>query len=163
MVTTSNSNEAVSLPMSRRERCAWVQLVTTLLVYVPYFVRIAMLIAHGNLEVSSMILPLVGMVGLQVVLTIIAGIVFIAPARSEPKDERDRALESRSLRAAYWVLASVGFALLVVAPVCDGLALVRHASSLLVMMLAGQGFLLCFVLAEAVRFGVLAYGYRRGF
>ena len=163
MVTTSHPTEDASLPMSRRERCAWVQFVSTLAVYIPYFAYVAVLISRGGLEVSSMIWPLVGAVALQIALTIVAGIVFIRPARREPKDERDRALEGRSLRAAYWVLAVAGFALLGVAPVCWGFVLVQHASPLLMLMLAGQGFLLCFVLAEAVRFGVLAMGYRRGF
>ncbi len=163
MTTTSSPIESTSNNVSQRERCAWIQLATTLVVYLPYFTYIAVLTSRGELEMSSMIWPLVGAVAVQIALTIVGILVFAVLVRSEPKDERDRALESRSLRVGYWVLSSTGFSLLVVAPACFGLPLIRHASPLLMLMLGSQGFLLCFLLAEVARFGVLAAGYRRGF
>ncbi len=163
MVTTSTSTEPPATSLSLREKCAWTNLGTTVAVYVPYFAYVGLLLGRGELRISTVLPPLLGAVVAQVALSILAFSLFAVPARREPKDERDLALEGRSLRGSYRVLVSLGFTLLVLAPAfCFG-PLTAGNDPGFVVLLAAQGFLLCFVLAEVVRFAVLAVGYRRGF
>jgi len=149
--------------MSRRERCAWINLATTLIVYVPYFIYFGRLLARGEFHFDAIFAPILGAVAVQIVLSIIGVCVFALPARSEPKDERDVALEGRSLRTGYHVLAWTGFSLVVVVPAIFGGALVAQGDVRFVLLMATQLFLLCFVMAETARYAVLAIGYRRGF
>ena len=163
MTSTYTSTEPTERTMSRRERCAWINLSTTLVVYVPYFLYFARLLGRGGFHGSDLIGPFLVAVAAQIVLSIIAVCVFALPARSEPKDERDVALEGRSLRVAYYVLASSGFSLVLLVPVFLGRSLIARGDVMFVLLMATQLFLFCFVVAEATRFALLALGYRRGF
>ncbi len=163
MVSTSMPTEPSTAGMTRREKCAWINLVVTLAVYLPYFGYVGVLLARGEFRLGAVLPALLVAIVAGIVLSVVAIALFVARARPEPKDERDISLESRSLRIAYWVLAALGFAVLVVEPAIFFGPLTARNDAGFVALLAAQGFLLCFVVAEVVRFAVLAAGYRRGF
>lgn len=162
MTITSATSESPAA-MTRREKCAWINLFVTLVVYTPYFGYIGVLLGRGNFRLATVFAPLFGAIFAGIVSSILAIALFVARTRREPKDERDIALESRSARAAYWVLAALGFTILVVEPAVFLAQLTASNDAGFVVLLAAQAFLLCFVIAEIVRFAVLATGYRRGF
>ena len=139
--------------MPYREKIAWLSLGAMALTFGPYFV----LVATGILPSRPMPdLPQLGLYGLTALLSVvllIAGRLYLrsgAPeeARIRP-DERDRAIEHRSIRFAYYVL--IGGMILVgcVMPFQSSGWEIIHAA--LFMMVA----------AEVVHQSVVVFSYRR--
>ncbi len=148
--------------MSLREKAAWIYLATILLIYGPYFGYVCWLIQHGRFRVDLVFNTFIDAVIAQAVLAAAAFVLFAFRNRKEPKDERDAALESRSFRAAYLMLAAGCFIIIMSLPLlCVG-HLAAFGSREFVLLLASQILLLCFVVAEAVKYFILAVGYRRG-
>src|SRR5438093_561337 len=132
--------------MSFREKIAWSCLATTLLVFVPYFVYVFQLSGRNALHTPLVVPALVAAIATQAVLNIVAAAAIALLSRPERKDERDAAIESRSFRYAYGVLAvsmvtAVGAAIFVPA-----------ADSGTRLALMSQVMLLCFVAAEATKY-----------
>jgi hypothetical protein len=148
--------------MSFREKTAWVGLVSTLVVFVPYFIYVFGLASRRELEPGPVTGAFVALVIFSILLGIVSGIVVAVTSKQEPKDERDAAIESRAYRHAYFVLATLCFTAVGLVSV---LSLVRPAlpdGRLLAPMLIGQVFLLCFVAAESTKYLTQALSYRRG-
>lgn len=139
--------------MNFREKSAWVCLLSTLLVFVPYFIHVASLFNQDRAIAPPEIWAVFAVAAvLQALITAAIHIVLSRQWQREPKDERDTAIQSAAYRRAYIVL-SVGVALLlcltVWGPTLSALAL-------------GQWMLLAFVLAEVTNYGFQVLGYRRG-
>jgi hypothetical protein len=148
--------------MSFREKSAWASLAVMLLVFVPYFIRMFRLFRWRELTAGSALGQFIGAVIFQVVLLVIVHIVIALRSRQESKDERDRAIESKAFRNAYFVLVSSGF---VVIPCVIGLEFGIDPSSLhrlLAPAFISQLLLLCFVVAEAAKYLTQIVSYRRG-
>jgi hypothetical protein len=139
--------------MSFREKSAWICLLSTLLVFVPYFIHVGGLFQQGRPVLAPEIWVAFALAAVvQALVTAATHIAIARQAQCEPKDERDRAIESAAYRRAYIVL-SVGIALL--------LCLTVWGPAMSVVGLA-QWLLLAFVLAEVTNYGCQVLGYRRG-
>lgn len=139
--------------MSFREKSAWICLLSTLLVFVPYFVHAGHLFQQGRPLIGAEIwAPFALAVVVQALITAAGHIALAWQAQREPKDERDTAIESVAYRRAYIVL-SVSIALL--------LCLTVWGPSMGELAL-GQCLLLAFVLAEVTHYAWQVLGYRRG-
>jgi len=145
------ANETVQMPY--REKIAWLALIAMVVCYVPYFA----IIAAGIIPEQGLPnLPLLGLLaGVSIVRLIILGIGNLYLRRVSPQeartplDERDRAIMSRSVSSAYYVLIAgmilVGFFLPFTS---SGWSIVNAA-------------LFAIVAAEVVRYGVAVVNYRR--
>jgi len=140
--------------MSFREKSAWACLVSTLVVFVPYFINIARLQAAGVLEMGAIVGLLVAAIFFQAVLTAAATILVAIRSGTETMDERDRAIELRSFRNAYFVLA-----VSLVTAICGMI----FAAPRLTLPLVSQVLFGCFVAAEAVKYLTQVVSYRRGY
>src|ERR1044071_9799895 len=90
--------------MSFRERNAWVCLLTTLLVWTPYFWNVLRLLDRNELTTEQLVGAFVGAIDIQIVLQIVAAILIAFRSKQEPKDERDLAIEAKAIKNAYFVL-----------------------------------------------------------
>jgi hypothetical protein len=145
------------MDMSFREKIAWSYLVTTAVVFVPYFVLIFRLALRGELVVSRMIVALIVAVIVQVLLSIAYHLVILLRTREEPKDERDRAIENTAFRRAHWTLV---VALWLLIP--GGVLLYSLFPQLVSVAFLTQLVFLSFVVSELVHYGTQAYCYRLG-
>lgn len=91
--------------MSFREKSAWIQFLTVLLVFGGYYLSIHLgLIPSSGSEHFRILLGCIALViVLQIVLHIAAALENLRDARS-PKDERERAIQHRAHTYGYYVL-----------------------------------------------------------
>ena len=146
--------------MSFREKSAWASFAVMLVVYVPYFVHVFSLFGRGELKDGALLGQFIGAVAFQVFLLIIVHIVIAIQSRQQQADERDLAIEARSYKIAYIVLIGSFF---VVLPSAISLVLALKPalmSSLVGLPFLSQLLLLCFVTAEAVKYGAQIVCYR---
>ena len=153
-----------SLPnVSLREKSAWICLVTTVAVYVPYFIHVRSLIGEGQFHAGGVVSTFLVAVVIQILLSILAFALFaFRHRRGEPYDERDAAMEARAFRWAYRALGAACFFLMAGVPL-----LFKHSHAPLetgewVALLLSQLLLLGFVVAEVTRYAILAVSYRLG-
>ena len=146
--------------MSFREKTAWICLISTVAVYLPYFGHVYRLFARGELYVGTSLVAFIGAVVAQVVLAAAGAIAVTIGSNRERRDERDAAIDLKAYHFAYVILITAcGLAAggifaraLTHAPSARGLEPVAIA----------QLLLLCFVVAEAARYLTQAVSYRRG-
>ena len=145
------------MDMSFREKTAWACLVTTGVIFVPYFTFIFQLARRGLLIPPVMLVAFIGAVIVQTILGIVYHIVIALRTRQEPKDERDIAIENKAFRCAHWTLVVALWifvpGLITLYPVFPQLFSVAFMTELV---------LLSFVLSELVHYGTQVYGYRKG-
>lgn len=147
--------------MSFREKTAWVCLISTIAVYVPYFAHVYRLFDRGELTAGTALSLFIGAVVAQTLLGIASGAaIAIVGSRQAPRDERDAAIGCRSYRNAYLILVSACFSA-VVGVVALTLAPASSARRLEPVAIA-QVLFLCGVVAEAGRYLTQAVSYRRG-
>lgn len=91
--------------MSFREKSAWIQFLTLLIVFGGYYLSIHLgLIPPRGAEHFRILMGCIGLViVLQIVLHIVAAILNPEDAHS-PKDERERAIQHRANTYGYYVL-----------------------------------------------------------
>lgn len=140
--------------MSSRERVAWVSMFAMAITLGPYLVLTAMDSASRDAVGHVSLLIRFGTAASANALVLGAGHLLLRMRFTEdagaPADERDRAVESRSTRAAYYVLMVAMIVVGVVMPFSeDGWDIINTA--------VGAIFL-----AELVHYGVAVYSYRRG-
>jgi hypothetical protein len=147
---------------SFREQSAWGSLVVFLAVFIPYFVYVFRLFAAGRLNAGSVLEAFIAVTAISVILQVALHIVIGILSALEEKDERDRAIELKSFRIAYGVLAVLAFisigAIVILALPYGRLPDVPW----LAPVFLSQIFLLCFVLAEVSKALTQAICYRRG-
>ncbi len=137
--------------MAFREKIAWVAFLSTVLIWGAFFV-ILVQIPH-EARGLAMLGPFIAATIAQAAVMIVAATVWAIGAPKEanaPADERDRAVGRRATGFAYLTL------ILGVAAVIAWLHFGLHGPDT-IFALAGA-----FILAEAVRFGATALGYRKG-
>lgn len=135
--------------MAWREKQAWLALFVLVVAYGTYFA----LIATSQRSMLDMLLLFGGVAITQAVLTIVGSILLAAQAGKEARakaDERDRAIDRRGTRIAYFVLLTGMIVVGVVMPFSKQGWQISNAA------------LLALVAAEIVRYGVVVASYRRG-
>lgn len=136
--------------MAFREKIAWVAFLSTVLIWGAFFILL-LSVPDGHRGLA-MLAPFIVATVAQAAVMIAAATIWAIGAPKEanaPADERDRAIGLRATRFAYLTL------LLGVIAVIVWLHHGLHGPDT-VFALAGA-----FILAEAVRFGTTALGYRR--
>ena len=138
--------------MSYREKIAWLSLTAMAIAYVPYFV----LVARGPFPWEP--LPHLHPLGLFALVSIVrmlilgAGYLYLrlgSPSEDRPpRDERDRAIEHRSLSAAYYVL--------IAGMILVGCIMPFNSSGWTIVNAA----ILWIVAAEVVHYSMVAASYR---
>ena len=100
--------------MSFREKSAWITLVTVLVCFGAYFGAIATgLVSARGLDTLHLLLTcVVGLVLLQVALTVIAAVTTPKDGRA-PRDERETLIQLRSQSLGYSVLVLLVLALFI--------------------------------------------------
>lgn len=137
--------------MAFREKIAWVSFLSTVLIWGAFFIILA-LTPHG-VRGLAMLGPFIVATVAQAAVMIAAASIWAISAPKEanaPADERDRAVGRRATGFAYLTL------ILGVVAVIVWLHFGLHGPDT-IFALAGA-----FILAEAVRFGATALGYRKG-
>jgi len=137
--------------MAFREKIAWVAFVSTVLIWGAFFIILAVVPhdARGLAMLGPFIVATVAQAGVMIAAASIWAISAPKEANA-PADERDRAIGLRATRMAYLTL------ILGVIAVIVWLHFGLHGPDT-IFALAGA-----FILAEAVRFGATAIGYRKG-
>ena len=138
--------------MSYREKIAWLSLTAMAIAYVPYFV----LVARGPFRWEPWPhlhpLGLFALVSIVRMLILGAGYLYLrlgSPSEDRPpRDERDRAIEHRSLSAAYYVL--------IAGMILVGCIMPFNSSGWTIVNAA----ILWIVAAEVVHYSVVAASYR---
>jgi hypothetical protein len=154
--------------MPFREKIAWTSFVTTLLVWGYYFLALVRELATGDPEGSRFIGLAVGctiaIVLLQVVATIVLAIHAPRDAESYPTspDERERLIEYRATRNAFFVLNLLAVSAAIATPflaVAGPILLPQPAED--GMLLIGSAILFAIVAAELVRSGSQIFYFHR--
>ncbi len=137
--------------MAFREKIAWAAFLSTVLIWGAFFIILA--VVPHDARGLAMLGPFIVATVAQAAVMIAAASVWAISAPKEanaPADERDRAIGLRATRMAYLTL------ILGVIAVIVWLHFGLHGPDT-IFALAGA-----FILAEAVRFGSTALGYRKG-
>ncbi|MFL9842001.1 hypothetical protein ABS767_13585 [Sphingomonas sp. ST-64] len=137
--------------MAFREKIAWVAFLSTVLIWGAFFILLAM-VPHAARGLA-MLGPFIAATIAQGAVMVAAAVTWAIAAPKEanaPVDERDRAVGRRATGFAYLTL------ILGVVAIIVWLHLGLHGPDI-IFALAGA-----FILAEAVRFGATAIGYRKG-
>jgi Na+/H+ antiporter NhaB len=142
--------------MSFREKAAWVTFLAVLISFGFYFVSVGTAL-HANADAGAWLpvsVPaLITLVVVVILVEVVAQVVIAARSPTEargPLDERERVIELKATRPAFFVLmVGVWLAL--------GAALLTEHVGLLV-----QVILFAVWIAELTRFGTQLYYYRQG-
>ncbi len=150
--------------MSPCERTAWIRLASLLLVFVPYFVHVLDVLPRPNGVARPLLVAFVGAAVLHVVLTAaLQAVARVAFGRAEP-DERDAAIEARSLRVAYFALLATALTAFSIIAMLGVLQRPSDAGTILLptFSTASQFVVFCIVAAEALRHATQVVSYRVG-
>ena len=148
--------------LSLQEKTAWASLITTLVVFVPYFLYVFSWLPGRNVPPGTVFSLLAGAVIIHVVLITVTMIVVAVSSRKEPTDERDALISAKALRNGYSVLS---VALTITA--CSLLIMATDAGDrdrawLFAPAFVSHVFLAVFVAGEVTRFATQVVCYRRG-
>ncbi len=137
--------------MSYREKIAWLSLVAMAASYGPYFAYVAW--TQPGPEVPN--LPLLGLFALATAVRLVIlgpgwlALRFRTPSEDRVLDERDRDIDRRAVGAGYGVLMTGAILTAIIQPFTTwGWDIVNSA-------------LFAIVVGEAVRYGLIVWGYRR--
>lgn len=138
--------------MSFREKIAWAAFISTVLVWGAYFAGL-LLYNHDRHPPFIFFIAFVGCIVVQAVLmtgvAIASAMASPGDARA-PIDERERGIARRATAIAYYFLISA--VLVLIAVMHMGIDLIQTIFALFAVV----------ALAEAIRYGAQAVGYRRG-
>jgi len=139
--------------MSFREKTAWVTLIAIILVSLLYWFHVPTLVERhpGRWTLMSMGLSVLAYFVIELVAYIVLRLRNPQDAR-EPRDERERLIDLKAIRIAYYVLATGAMAGIFVT-----VHLVRHAIQAVPMVV-----FLAFVLSQLVKHAARILYYRRG-
>lgn len=135
--------------MAWREKQAWLALSVMVVAYGAYFA----LVTASERSMLDMLLLFGGVAIAQAVIMIVGSILLAVQAGKEARakaDERDRAIDRRGTRIAYFVLLTGMIVVGVVMPFSKQGWQISNAA------------LLALVASEIVRYGVVVASYRRG-
>lgn len=138
--------------MSFREKIAWAAFISTVLVWGGYFTAL-LLHTDGRHPPFIFFLAFVGCVVVQAVVMTAVAIVGALSSPGDaraPIDERERGIARRATAIAYYFL--LGAILILIAVMHMGINLIQAIFALFALV----------AIAEAIRYGAQAVGYRRG-
>lgn len=139
--------------MSFREKIAWAAFISTAVVWGGYFAALLLHPYEGHHPPFLFFIAFIGCVVVQaVVMTAVAVVGAVASpgdARA-PIDERERGIARRATAIAYYFLLSA--ILILIAVMHMGIDLIQTIFALFALV----------AIAEAIRYGAQAIGYRRG-
>ena len=141
--------EEVKMPC--REKTAWLSLIAMAVTFGPYFTFVTLTPPRGALPNLHQ-LGLYAVAAIVRVLILGVGNLFLRRGSPEeartPADERDRAIMSRSVSSAYYVLLTGMILVGVVMPFNSGGWIIVNAALFMI------------VAAEVVRYGIVVVSYR---
>ena len=139
--------------MSFREKTAWVTLIAIILVSLMYWFHVPTLIERhpGHWTLKSMGVSLLAYLLIELVAYIVLRVRFPHDARV-PRDERERLIDLKALRIAYYVLAAGSIGGIFVT-----IHLVRDAMGAVAMVV-----FMSFVLSQLVKHTARIIYFRRG-
>lgn len=146
---TESSSIDSGVGMAWREKQAWLALSVMVVAYGAYFA----LVTASERSMLDMLLLFGGVAIAQAVIMIVGSILLAVQAGKEARakaDERDRAIDRRGTRIAYFVLLTGMIVVGVVMPFSKQGWQISNAA------------LLALVASEIVRYGVVVASYRRG-
>ena len=143
--------------MLYREKSAWICLAATLVIFVPYFGHVLQLFASSQLTGGVVLDYFLAALFGQAMLTLVAHVVISVRAKREKADERDAAIEARSVRVSYWVLTVMLWTLITCIPIPS------VAGRVLTPLFISQLLLLAWVLGELAKYIAQVVSYRRGY
>jgi hypothetical protein len=148
--------------ISFHEKSAWISLGVILVVFIPYFLNVFRLFASRSLNAGAVMGLFIAATIFTIILQVVLHIACTIFSPPEVTDERDRAIELKSFRVAYGILAVSLFlwvgAIVMLALPWKGFP---NEAWLGPVFLSQVGFL-CFVLAEVGKYFTQAVCYRRG-
>ena len=149
--------------MSPRERNAWIHLLAILIVFVPYFHFVLQTFMHEEAIGRPVLLALIVAAIAYTALSAIGQIVNRIAFGRIVSDERDAAIEARSLRIAYFTILSLVMTAL---GIMAFLGAVQPPSPtgriwLPTFSVTSQFVFFCFVVAEVLRHATQIVCYRR--
>jgi len=149
-------------PTSFRELSAWISLAVILVVFVPYFLNVFRLFENRTLSAGALMGLFIAATIVTILLQIVLHVACAIFSPPEVTDERDRAIELKSFRVAYGILAIslflwIGVIVMLALP---GKGFPKEPW--LEPVFLSQVFFLCFVLAETGKYFIQALSYRRG-
>jgi hypothetical protein len=152
--------------MAFREKSAWAAMAATLLVWGWYLIGAWRELSGGSPSSADMLGLFVRCVILTVVVEAVLAIALAvaAPkAADKPADERERLIELRATRIAYWILSIGAVSVALTSPLvaAGGLRLLPDPLENTVLVLA-NGILLSLVAAELAKAAAQVAAYRRG-
>jgi hypothetical protein len=138
--------------MPYREKTAWLSLAAIVITFTPYFVVVATAPPQPGLPNLRQLGLFAAVVIAQVVILVVGHIYLTLRGRQEartPPDERDRAIGSRSITAAYYVLITGMIVVGCVMPFTSGGWKIVNAAVFMI------------VIAELVHYGTVVLSYRK--
>ncbi|MEA3225726.1 MAG: hypothetical protein U9Q07_07220 [Planctomycetota bacterium] len=135
---------------SFQEKSILISLVTISLIFGYYFLRIFRIAAQDEIDVTQSIVLLVSVIVMVVIVEIVFHIILALTTRQETKDERDRLIELKAIRNAYFVLAFGIFLPIACIAVSVRPFIVAHV------------IMFTFVVSEIAGFATQLFYYRRG-
>ncbi len=146
--------------MCFREKSAWVALISTLAVFVPYFLFVFQKAIQNELTRGAVIGAFIGAVIAQTVIQVLVHIAIAIASKREQQDERDAGIDAAAQRNAYMVLCCLtilaAFGLTMMSA-SSGSSRAPESPNLVFI---AQIFYLCFVVAELSRFATQVIRYR---
>lgn len=136
--------------MSFKEKSIWISLVTTILIFGYYFLRIFQMANNEEATHTEIAVFFISVIVLIVIVETILHILLAIFHRPEAEDERDRLIELKATRNAYYLLVAGVFTAIVGFVVSAAPILVAHI------------ILFFFILAETGAFITQLFYYRRG-
>ena len=135
---------------SFHEKSIWISLITISLIFGYYFVRVFMMASQDEINVVENIVLLISVIVMVIIVEVVFHIILALRARPQIQDERDRLIELKATRNAYFVLAFGIF-----------LPIVCIAASVRPFIVA-HVIMFIFVLSEIAQFLSQLFYYRKG-
>ena len=135
---------------SFHEKSIWISLATISLIFGYYFVRVFKMASQDQINVVESIVLLISVIVMVIIVEVVFHIILALRTRPEAQDERDRLIELKATRNAYFVLVFGIFL-----PIACIAASVRP-------FIVAHVIMFIFVLSEIAQFLSQLFYYRRG-
>ena len=135
---------------SFQEKSIWISLVAISLIFGYYFLRVFKIAAEDEINVAESIVLLISVIVMVIIVEVVSHIILALRTRPEAQDERDRLIELKATRNAYFVLAFGIFL-----PIACIVISVRP-------FIVAHVIMFIFVLSEIASFLTQLFYYRRG-
>ena len=135
---------------SFQEKSIWISLVTISLIFGYYFVRVFQIAFQDEINVIKNTVLLISVIVMVIIVEVVFHIILALRTRPEAKDERDRLIELKATRNAYFLLVFGIF-----------LSIGSIAASVSTFIMA-HIIMFFFIISEIAKFLTQLFYYRRG-